>query len=208
MLRSSRPYRTRRACSQVHEIPKSWPDISKCLAGLDRQPSSSSFTSSRLANEMARTSMNSKYDSDEDSDWDRYSYGEDERHSSGGARSIGGRSVEGSRSGQVRRQVETSIFGLTDKRRPEPLRYPFPPPFFPEHLLSHGRRLEDAHVMPTWSVVLTRRLTPTWRDDLTLNSGRVKSQCLSLLHGVPASPGESMLFSSHDIFMQPMWQYR
>lgn len=65
-------------------------------------------------------SASGKYDdSEDDSDWDRYSYGEDDRYSSGGGVSIGGRPIDTS---GPRRLVESSIFGLTDKRRPEPLR--------------------------------------------------------------------------------------
>lgn len=89
----------------------------------------SSLTSSgRLAQEMAGTIDNARYeDSDEDSDWDRYSYGEeDDRFSSSGTgsgRNIGGPKQSGQLDIQQNRRVaETSIFGLTDKRRPEPLR--------------------------------------------------------------------------------------
>ena len=67
-------------------------------------------------------------DTDEDSDWDRYSYGdEDENYSSGGTGSGRNLPSSGKQSGQLdvrhsSRVQETSIFGLTDKRRPEPLR--------------------------------------------------------------------------------------
>ena len=65
-------------------------------------------------------SINGKYeDSDDDSDWDRYSYGEEDKYSSGGTVSIGGRPLD---SNGPRRVAESSIFGLTEKRRPEPLR--------------------------------------------------------------------------------------
>lgn len=90
----------------------------------------SSLTSSgRLAHEMAGTIDGRYEDSDEDSDWDRYSYGEDdEQFSSGGTGSGRNLSGNGRHASQLELQpkgrvAETSIFGLTDKRRPEPLRY-------------------------------------------------------------------------------------
>ena len=96
---------------------------------MDKQASMSSLTSSgRLAHEMAGTIDGRYEDSDEDSDWDRYSYGdEDETISSGGAGSQRGLQPNSRQPGQLemqqsRRVAETSIFGLTDKRRPEPLR--------------------------------------------------------------------------------------
>ena len=89
----------------------------------------SSLTSSgRLAHDMAGTIDGRYEDSDEDSDWDRYSYGdEEETVSSGGAASQRALQANGRQAAQLevhhsRRVAETSIFGLTDKRRPEPLR--------------------------------------------------------------------------------------
>lgn len=77
---------------------------------------------------MAGTIDGRYEDTDEDSDWDRYSYGdEDENTSSGGTGSGRNLPSSGRQSGQLEvrhsaRVQETSIFGLTDKRRPEPLR--------------------------------------------------------------------------------------
>jgi hypothetical protein len=94
--------------------------------------SMASMTSSgRLAHEMSATIDGRFEDSDEESDWDRYSYGEvepeeDERFSSGASgmatpvSGSGGRPID---SQSMRRVAETSIFGLTDKRRLEPLRW-------------------------------------------------------------------------------------
>lgn len=95
----------------------------------------SSLTSSgRLAHEMAGHMDGRFEDSDEDSDWDRYSFGdEDDKFSSAGTGSARNLQANGRNSGQLdlrhsARVQETSIFGLTDKRRLEPLRYMLTPP--------------------------------------------------------------------------------
>lgn len=107
----------------------SYPAWTPSNAGVDKQMSMSSLTSSaRLAQDMAGTIDGRYEDSDEDSDWDRYSYGdEDEQFSSGGTGSGRTGSANSRHAAQAEvqpkgRVAETSIFGLTDKRRPEPLR--------------------------------------------------------------------------------------
>lgn len=104
------------------------PADTNSVTGFDKQASLSSLTSSgRLAHEMAGTIDGRFEDTDEDSDWDRYSYGDEDENSSGGTGSGRNLSSGGKQSGQLEmrhsaRVQETSIFGLTDKRRPEPLR--------------------------------------------------------------------------------------
>ena len=101
---------------------------------------------------------------DESDDWDRYPFNEDEGYSSGQG---SGRRQEIE---AIKRAEETSIFGLTNKRRQEPLRY----------VTTHG-------LMTAARVYAIRDFQYALRIFSVCKRGWLYATHLSIQHGMPLS---------------------
>ena len=97
-----------------------WANVCLCLADQNRQASALHSLPYKVSQELSQY----RDSDDESDDWDRVAFGEDEGYSSGGQ--TGGSSGAGRKdlidTEPNRRLEESSIFGLTNKRKQEPLR--------------------------------------------------------------------------------------